>query len=53
MSRDWRLMVELVKVLDKALGSDKASGEPRVITQAMMERVRELWLKRSNPAIIE
>jgi len=52
-AKDWRLLVELVKVLDKALGPDKASGEPRILTQAVMERVRELWLKRSNPAIIE
>lgn len=42
---DWWLMVELVKLLDEGLGPQH-EGQRRVLTQKVIEAVRQRWLKR-------
>jgi hypothetical protein len=43
---NWWYIHELIKALDSALGSTRKSGEPRVITEAVMKRLRDTWVKR-------
>ncbi|NNJ11571.1 hypothetical protein EKD04_014635 [Chloroflexales bacterium ZM16-3] len=46
---NWWYIHELIKALDRALGPTKKSGEPRVITEAVMKRLRETWVQRTGP----
>jgi hypothetical protein len=43
---NWWYIAELVRVLDQELGPGNKSGEPRVITSAVIDRLREGWVKR-------
>ena len=47
-ARNWWYITELAQALDKALGPTKKSGEPRVITGAVLDRLRKVWVERSN-----
>jgi len=43
---NWWYISELTKALDGALGPAKKSGESRVITEGVMNRLREAWVQR-------
>lgn len=45
---NWWYITELVKVLDRVLGPAKKSGEPRVITEAVIEMLRSIWVTRTG-----
>jgi hypothetical protein len=46
--RNWWMITEFVKQLDQALGPSRPSGEPRRVTQKVMEAVEIQWLRRTR-----
>jgi hypothetical protein len=45
--KNWWMITEFVKLLDQALGPSPSSGEPRRITQTVVEAVERQWIRRT------
>jgi hypothetical protein len=46
--KNWWLITEFVKLLDQMLGPSLSSGEPRRITQTVVEAVERQWIQRTQ-----
>jgi len=46
--KNWWLITEFVKILDRALGPSPPSGEPRLVTQEVIMYVEKRWLRRTQ-----
>jgi hypothetical protein len=46
--RNWWLIAEFVKILDRELGPIAREGEPRLVTPAILELVERQWMRRTQ-----
>jgi hypothetical protein len=46
--KNWWYITELVKILDRELGSIAREGEPRFVTPEVLELVERRWMRRTQ-----